>query len=87
MDQLSETRVFLWWTANYCKGPDRVFPGEYFMDPHYRKWVSEAIISQVVTKRSFFFIFSGIDFTGDHKIRISTNTKTIIISIPESSSA
>ena len=86
MNQLTKTGIFLGRPSYHRKWPDGIFSCIYFVHPHQRKGVGEAIIAKVVTKWTFRFVFSWINFASDDEIGISANRKSIFISISESSS-
>src|SRR5437868_2358619 len=46
----------------------------------------QAIVSQMIAKGSFRFIIAWIYLTGNNKIGIGTDAKTVFISVPEPSS-
>src|SRR4051812_17691850 len=87
MYQLPKTGILLWRTAHDSKGPDCIFLCIYFMNTHHWKIMLQAVISQVVTKRTFGFIFAWIHFARDHKVGICADCEPVTVAISEPSSA
>ncbi len=53
MDKGPKSRILLGRTANRGEGPDRIWAVINMSHPHDRKIMSQAVIAQVVTKRTF----------------------------------
>src|SRR4051812_16514604 len=86
MNQLAKTGILLGRPANNGKWPDGIFPGIDLSNLHYGKRMCKAIIAKMIAKRSFRFILSGIDFAGNYKISIGTNTEIVKVDITKASS-
>ena len=86
VNEFTKTSILLWWPPNYSKSPNSIFLRIYFLHFHERKIMSQTIITKMVTKWSFGFIFFRINFTSDDKICIHAYNKSFFILVPESSS-
>ena len=86
MNQFAEGRIFLRRSPDDRKRIDGLLLGIDFMHSHDGKRMDQAVIAQMISKRSLGLGFAGMDFSRNDKIRIVADAVTIHIAVPEMSS-
>ncbi|MNV99847.1 hypothetical protein D3C71_1952630 [compost metagenome] len=83
VNQLPEGGVFLRRTSYCGKGPDCISLGVHLAHPQIGKRVSQAVITQMIAKRTLRSRFPRIDIAGNDEIRIMANAIAVHIAVAE----
>src|SRR5690606_22085973 len=82
---VAKTAILLRWTAYNCKMPDGILAMVDLIYLHKREVVLNRIITEVIAKGTFLFLFSFYDCPGNDKIRIRRKIVPIFNRVPKPS--